>query len=124
MQLRLPIPKSCRSPRPTIRDPLVAERIAKRIVAEVNLDEFYWTAAELPDRIWDVTQEIILAGNPRTVFSRLYRKQPPCSCSGERGGHPYGWEGIDEHCDVIADEIANDELFAARDEWHKRWEQQ
>ena len=121
MQLRLPIPKTIRPPKPTIRDPIVAERIARRIVAEVNLDEFYWKTAELSDRIWDVQQEIVRCGNVPTVFSRLYRKQPPVSDRGDRGGHPYGWEGIDEHCRCIADDIAVEEVAKAVATWNERY---
>ena len=98
---------------PTIRSRRVAERIAKRIVAEVNLDEFYWTTKEVSDRIADVANEIARCGRPATVFARLWKRQPPISCNGERGAHPYGWEGIDERCRAIADEIASEELKKA-----------
>ena len=115
-QLRLPIPKSIRPPRPTIRDEAVALRIAERIVAEVNLDEFYWTAAELPDRIWDVQQEIMQCGRLATVFQRLHASEGP-----DVGGGKYGWEGIDEHCRNIADDIAVEEVAKAMKAWKERY---
>ena len=95
---------------PTIRTPRVARRIAERIVAAVNPDEFHWERDELPDRIEDVTREIIRVGHPATVFSRLYQQQPVYADTGRRGGHPYGWEGIAEHCRQIAQEIAEEAL--------------
>ena len=106
-------------PRPTIRTERVARRIAERIVKEVNLDDFYWTLEELPERIEDVTREIVRKSTPATVFKRLYRQQQPISDKGERGAHPYGWEGIDEHCRHIAAEIATEELERAQAEWRR-----
>lgn len=120
-QLRFASMRSLRPPRPTIQDEGVALSIARRIVAEVNLDEFYWAADEVPDRIYDVQQEIMRAGNPAEVFDRLWCRQPPINCRGERGGHPYGWECIDEHCRHIADDIARDELAKARAAYAKRY---
>jgi len=120
-QLRFPAIKFCRPPKPTITSERVAEAIAKRIVAEVNLDECYWEADELEERILDVCGEIMRAGRPATVFSRLYRRQPLVNDRGDRGGHPYGWEGIDEHCRAIAGEIAEEELHAAVQWWKKRY---
>lgn len=108
-------------PRPTVQDEKVASRIAARIVEAVNLDEFYWTKEEVPDRIADVTQEIVLYGKPRGVFYRLWKKQPLADCSGRRGGHPYGWDGIDDHCRDIADEIAKEELERAVEEYRERY---
>lgn len=99
---------------PTLRSRAVAEEIARRIVAEVNLDDFYWEKDELPDRIADVTEEIMGGGKVRTLFTRLHRKQPPYNDKGDLGGHPYGWEGIDEHCRHIADEIADGVLTRHR----------
>lgn len=107
--------------KPTIRTPRVAERIAKRIVAAVNLDEFYWESSEIPDRVFDVAQEIMCCGRPATVFGRLQRKSPPVTNAprSERVCHPYGWEGIDEHCREIADEIETEELRRAIGEWQR-----
>lgn len=102
-----------RPPRPTIRHERVAMKIAKRIISEVNLDDFYWKPSELPDIIEDVAFEIMRCGRPATVFGRLLSKQPLASCNGERITHPYGWEGIDDHCRYIADDIAAEELQAA-----------
>lgn len=104
---------------PTIRTARVAHAIAARIVKAVNLDEFYWTFEELPERIADVEREIVRCGRPASVFERLHRQQPPVSDGGERGGHPYGWEGIDEHCYHIADEIAAEELEKALCEYKR-----
>ena len=104
---------------PTMRTPSVAHRIAERIVKEVNLDDFYWTPDELPERITDVAKEIVRVGRPGSVFSRLWKRQPPFNDDGERGGHPYGWEGIDEHCRHIAGEIAEEEVEAAVEK-HRR----
>jgi hypothetical protein len=120
-QLRFETMKSVRPPVPTIRTPDVAERIARRIIAEVNLDDFYWEPGEIEDRVYDVTQEIARCGRPANVFSRLYQRQPPFNDRGDRGGHPFGWEGIDEHCRHIADEIAEEELDAARKHYTERY---
>lgn len=121
-QLRFHAMRHLKPPIPTIRSEQVAKRIAERIVAEVNQDDFYWVPEEIEDRIWDVQREIMRCGKPATVFSRLYRQQPPVNCKGERGGHPYGWEGIDEHCREIADEIAEEELKSAVKEYKRRYE--
>jgi hypothetical protein len=107
---------------PTIRDETVARQIAKRIVATVNLDEFYWLAEEIDDRVLDVQWEIMRCGRPATVFSRLERRQPLASCRGDRVTHPYGWEGIDEHCRNIGDEIAQSVLNEARKQYRDRYE--
>lgn len=115
-QLRFPTLRSCRPPRPTIQSERVATAIARRIVAEVNLDDFYWEPEEISERIADVSDEIQRCGRPETVFSRLHKRQHLVSCSGE-----YGWEGIDEHCRAIADEIAAEELQAAIQWWRKRY---
>lgn len=120
-QLRLPIARNLRPPRPSIRDEVVALRIAERLVSEVNLDDFYWTPEELPTRVWEIQQEIMRKGDVRNVFARLYRRQPPVSCSGERGGHPYGWEGIQEHCYEIGQDIADDEQSKAIAKWKARY---
>ena len=106
---------------PTICTEDVALAIAKRLVSEVNLDDFYWSPEEINNRIWDVQQEIMRCGRPATVFSRLERRQPLASCSGERVTHPYGWEGIDEHCRCIGAEIAEEELRCALDEYASRY---
>lgn len=97
--------------RPTIQTKRVAEAIATRIVKEVNLDDFYWTPSELPDRIEDVTQEIMRCGNPATVFTRLRKSRGATD--------PYGWEGINEHCRHIGDEIASEELQNAIDKYFR-----
>ena len=122
MPLQLKLPIAIRPPRPTIRDGVVSLRIAERLVREVNLDEFYWTAAELSDRVWDVQQEIMRHGNVPTVFHRLYRKQPFSTCE-QRGRvtHPYGWDGIDEQCRTVGDDIAFDELAKAVKAWKERY---
>ena len=96
----------CKPKRPTIRSWAVAERIARRLVAVVNPDEFHWSNEEIGDRIADVTAEIMRMGRPATVFARLWK----------RGGcvmDPYGWEGIDEDCRQVADDIEADELQRA-----------
>jgi hypothetical protein len=95
--------------------------IAKRIVEEVNLDEFYWEAHEIEDRILDVRDEIMRSGRPATVFSRLYDRQPPINDRGDKAGEPYGWDGIDEHCRHIADQIAEEELQAAVKWWRETY---
>lgn len=115
-QLRLSIPKAIRPPKPTIRDQAVALKIAERIVSEVNLDDFYWTPDELPDRIWDVQHEIMRCGNVPTVFSRLHKAEGP-----DVGGGKYGWEGIDEHCRHIGQEIADEEHGKAIAKWRRRY---
>lgn len=120
-QPRFPCMKSCRPPKPTFTSERVATAIARRLVAEVNLDEFYWEADEIEERILDVRDEIMRAGRPTTVFTRLWKRQPPVSCNGERGAHPYGWDGIDEHCRAIADGIAEEELQAAIKWWRERY---
>ena len=91
-------------------------RIAERIVSEVNLDEFYWTAEELPVRIWDVQQEIMRRGNVPMVFARLHKAE-----GLDVGGGKYGWEGIDEHCRMIGQEIAGEEKAKAIVEWNRRY---
>lgn len=105
-----------RPPRPTIRTRRVAERVAVRLVEAVNLDEFYWTREELPERIADVTEEIMRLGFPAAVFKRLHKQER--NRLGD-GGHNYGWEGIHEHCGVIADDIACEELERAFVEWDR-----
>lgn len=120
-QLRFPAMTTCRPPKPKLTDHRVAEAIARRIVAEVNLGDFYWEPEEIETRVWDVTREIMRVGRPESVFTRLYKQQPPVSCDGRRGGHPYGWDGIDEHCRHIADEIAEQELQAAVHWWRQRY---
>jgi hypothetical protein len=114
MQLKLAI--AIRPPKPTSRDEAVSLRIATRIVQEVNLDEFYWTAEELPDRIWDVQQEIMRSGYAKTVFARLHKAEGP-----DVGGGKYGWEGIDEHCRAIGQDITWDELAKAVKAWKERY---
>lgn len=94
---------------PTLRTPSVARRIAERIVAEVNLDEFYWEADSLPDRIADVTEEIVAHGNPKTVMDRLRRKMP------------HGWDAIVEHCRAIAGDIAREEVEKAVEEYRQHY---
>lgn len=106
---------------PTIRTPSVARRIAERIVAAVNLDDFYWTPSEVPDRIEDVAAEIVRCGRPATVIDRLHRKSPWVSDERrERVTEPWGWDGINNHCRDIADGIAEEELDAAIERY--RWE--
>lgn len=114
-QLKLAIPKTIRPPKPSFRDERIALRIAERIVSEVNFDEFYWTESELPDRIWDVQQEIMRHGNVLTVLHRLHKAE------NSAGGGKYGWEGIDEHCRVIAKEIIEEEVDMAVNEWRQRY---
>lgn len=92
----------------------MAEAIAKRLVAEVNLDDFYWEPEEVPERISDVSDEIQRSGCPATVFSRLVKR-------GSKNWHEYRWEGIDEHCRQIADDIAAEELQQAILWWRKRY---
>jgi len=115
MQLRLPIPKTIRPPKPSIRDEAVSLRIAERIVREVNLDEFYWTAEELPDRIFDVQQEIMRCGNVPTVFTRLHKAE------NQDGGGKYGWDGIEDHCRQIGQDLADEEHGKAITEWKRRY---
>jgi hypothetical protein len=103
---------------PTIRSRSVAVKVAKRIVKEVNLDDFYWAPEELPDRIADIADEIMRAGNPATVITRLHEKQP-LPDGGIRAGHPYGWGGIDEHCRAIGDEIAAEVVREANTEYRR-----
>ena len=100
----------------------MARKIAERIVAGVNMDDCYWTPDELPDRIADVSEEIVAHGNPATVMERLYRKQPPINDRGERGGEPWGWEGINSHCYAIGSEIAREEVAKAVEEWRRTYE--
>ena len=100
-------------PVPTMRTIRVVVAIARRIVEIVNLDDFYWESSEIPERITDVAAEIMRCGRPLSVFQRLHHQQPPISDSGERGGHPYGWDGIDDHCRAIADDIAREEVEKA-----------
>jgi len=121
-QLTFPQTKSIVPPRPTIQSERVAYEIAREIVVEVNLDDVYWNADELDDRIFDVQQEIMARGNPASVFDRLYHKQPfRTDEKRERVTAPYGWEGIDEHCRWIADEIAERKLTEATKAWEKRY---
>ena len=121
-QLILPQAKGIIPPRPTLQSERVAYKIAREIVIEVNLDEVYWTAEELDARIFDVQQEIITRGKPAFVFERLYHKQPfRTDEKRERVTAPYGWEGIDEHCQWIADEIAERKLAEAVESWNKRY---
>lgn len=114
-QQRFKSMKNLKPPRPTIREEKVATKIAERIIDEVNLDEFYWEGSEIEDRITDVAFEIMRCGRPATVFGRLYGIQPRVGDKefGLRVTHPYGWEGIDDHCRAIADEIAAEELRSA-----------
>ncbi len=97
-----------RPKRPTIRDEAVALRIAERLVAAVNIDDFYWEADESPDRVLDVQQEIMRVGRVATVFHRLWKRR-----QGDYGSRPYDWEGLDEHCRTIADQIVDEELIVA-----------
>lgn len=120
-QRRFPEMAKVVPPRPTIRTEAVALRIACEIIEEVNDDDFYWTKEEISDRVFDVQQEIMRAGRPATVFRRLYRKQHPINCKGDRAGHPYGWEGIDEHCRIVADGIAETQLEAAIARYDERY---
>lgn len=120
---KLPGFENIRPPAPTIRDERVALAIARRIVAEVNLDDFYWATEEIPDRVFDVQQELIRGIVPADIFAALELKQPFISCERrERVLHPYGYEGIDEHCRHIANEIADQELETAVDAWRERYE--
>ena len=121
-QLIIPQANGIIPPRPTIRSDHVAYEIAKEIVIEVNLDEVYWTAEELDSRIFDVQQEIMARGKPAFVFERLYHKQPfRTDEKRERVTAPYGWEGIDEHSQWIAEEIAERKLTEATQAWEKRY---
>jgi len=112
-QKRFPSMFELRPPRPTTRDKKVARRISERLVCEVNLDDFYWEPSEIEDRVLDVTAEIVLNGEPAKVFHRLAKKYT--------GADPYGWEGIDDHCRAIADEIEAEEVQKARREYAKRY---
>lgn len=105
--------RGMKPPLPTIRSRIIAERVAARLVAAVNMDSFHWEAEELPARLADVTQEIMRCGRPETVFTRLEKQQHPVDDTGRRGAHPYGWEGIDEHCRAIAKGIADEEIAKA-----------
>lgn len=118
---QLLFPGMPRPPRPTIRSETVALAVARRIIAEVNLDEFYWAENEIPDRIFDVQHEIMRCGRPATVFVRLERQQNLAGCTGERTTHPYGWNGIDERCRAMAPEIAKEELAAAIVDYESRY---
>lgn len=120
-QLRFNTMRQLRPPKPTAHDEGVALKIAERIVAEVNLDEFYWTVEEVPQRVDEMVEEIIKKGRPRTVVHRLWKNQPLVSDDGTRGSHPWGWEGIEEHCFAIADKIEAEEVKAAVDHWMKRY---
>jgi len=121
-QLTFPQTKKIIPPRPTIRSESVAYQIAKEIVETVNLDEVYWTADELNDRIFDVQHDIMENGNPADVFERLHRKSPfKTDEQRERVTAPYGWEGIDEHCRHIAGMIAEEKLVDAVDAWKERY---
>ena len=118
---QLRFPRMPKPPRPMVRTEYVARAVAKRIVADVNLDEFYWSEEEVPERILDIQHEIMRVGRPATVFGRLYWQQPIINDAGERSGHPYGWEGIDAHCRAIASEIAAEELRKAVKYWEQRY---
>jgi len=111
----------CHPQRPTIRTPHVAEKIARRIVAAVNTDEFYWAADEIEDRVWDIQQELVRRGRPRTVFLRLEHLQRLGAYSRDRVTRPYGWEGIDEHCRDIGDTIAATVLAKAITTWEREY---
>ncbi len=103
--------RDVRPPVPTVQTEAVALAIATRIVTEVNMDEFYWTKGEVPDCVLDVQDEIMRHGEPKTVFFRLW----------QRGMSKYGWEGIEEHCEHIAGDIADEELKKARLKYAKRY---
>lgn len=120
-QLRFKEMRTLRPPKPTIRDVNVALLIAMRIVDEINLDEYYWKFEELPDRICDIQYEIMLAGKPATVFRRLEKKQPIILHNGTRGMWPYGRDGLERHCEAIADDIASEELAKAVKHWYRRY---
>jgi len=66
-------------------------------------------------------REIMRCGRPATVTGRLYRKQPLQDDNGEWVTHPWGWEGIDEHCRAIGDRIAKEELAKAMEKWEERY---
>lgn len=120
-QLRFPGMKKLKPPRPTIRSEDVALAISKRIVSAVNPDDFHWEPSEIEDRIFDIQQEIMLAGYPATVIGRLWKKQRPCNDKGDRGGHPYGWDGLEQDCRAVAAEIAAEEQDKALTKWNARY---
>lgn len=120
-QMRFEAMKELKPPEPGIRDEAIAKRIAERIVNAVNLDEFYWTPDEIEERVADVTSEIVLNGDPKSVFQRLVRNQRPVNCAGKKEGHPYAFVGIDDHCRNIAAEITGDELIEAQIRYQQRY---
>jgi hypothetical protein len=107
---------------PTIRSARVAAAIARRIVAAVNDDDFYWSPEDVPERIADVQREIMRCGRPAIVFLRLYSQQPfRTDGGGERVTDPYGWDGIHNHCSAIAAEIAAEEVEKAVTEYERQY---
>ena len=107
MSKKLPGFENVRPPKPDMRDERVALAIARRIVDEVNLDDFYWTADEKEDRAYELAVSIVAGGGRSAVFKRL--------------PHAWKWEGIEDHYHDIAEEIAREELAAAIKHWQERY---
>lgn len=105
-QLRFPEMRSFRPPRPELTDEPIARAVAERLVAALNDRIDCWEESEIPQRVEEITNEIIRTGRPAIVIGRLHQRQPPISCRGQRSHRPYGWEGLEDHCWRVADSIA------------------
>lgn len=82
--------------RPSMKTESVALAIAKRIVAEVNFENFYWPEETVEDRIFDVQQEIMRGGRPDGVFGRLWSRKTYTDTTGKVKGSPYCWEHLSQ----------------------------
>ncbi len=115
---QLTFPNMPKPKRPSMKTESVALAIAKRIVAAVNIENFYWKPDEIEDRVFDVKQEIIRGGRPDGVFNRLYRRRTFTNTTGRQvHGNPYGWDGLHSHCVLIANEITHEEREKAIQRW-------
>jgi len=107
--------------RPSMKTESVALAIAKRIVAEVNIENCYWPEETIEDRVYDVQQEIMRGGRPDGVFGRLWTRRTFSDTTGKVKGSPYCWEFLSQHCREIAPAIAQQERDKAVDVWKRRY---
>lgn len=117
---RLPGFAGIRPPKPTRRDEHVAQRIAERLIREIDPDlsdgdaeGCYWTSAELSDRIWELKQALIEGSDPQQLTRWCAENFTPSD---------WHWEGIADSCAYYAPQITREEVNAAVAHWRERYE--
>ena len=109
---RLPGFEAVRPPKPCRRHEEVAEKIARRIVAELNLDDFYWDGPQIKQHIDQMTLAI-MAGVP--VGARLIIHL-------QRKHGDWDWEDVADHCAHCGPPIEREVVAEAVARWRERYE--